>query len=61
MVRRHGYTAVSHGKIYHNPTPDPQSWSEPFGECARSGDIRGAWRRRFARHRRNSPQVWAEK
>ena len=28
--RRHGYTAVSHGKIYHNPTPDPQSWSEPI-------------------------------
>ncbi|MEZ6017752.1 MAG: sulfatase [Planctomycetota bacterium] len=26
--RRFGYTAVSHGKIYHNPTPDPQSWSE---------------------------------
>ncbi len=29
-LRRHGYTAVSHGKIYHNPTPDPQSWSEPI-------------------------------
>ena len=28
--RRFGYTAVSHGKIYHNPTPDPQSWSEPI-------------------------------
>ncbi len=28
--RKHGYTAVSHGKIYHNPTPDPQSWSEPI-------------------------------
>lgn len=27
--RKFGYTAVSHGKIYHNPTPDPQSWSEP--------------------------------
>ena len=26
--RQFGYTAVSHGKIYHNPTPDPQSWSE---------------------------------
>ncbi len=26
--RKFGYTAVSHGKIYHNPTPDPQSWSE---------------------------------
>ena len=28
--RKYGYTAVSHGKIYHNPTPDPQSWSEPI-------------------------------
>ena len=28
--RRFGYTAVSHGKIFHNPTPDPQSWSEPI-------------------------------
>ncbi len=25
-----GYTTISHGKIYHNPTPDPQSWSEPI-------------------------------
>ncbi|MFK7819698.1 MAG: sulfatase [Planctomycetaceae bacterium] len=29
-LRRSGYTAVSHGKVYHNPTPDPQSWSEPI-------------------------------
>ena len=29
-LRKYGYTAVSHGKIYHNPTPDPQSWSEPI-------------------------------
>ncbi len=29
-LRRFGYTAVSHGKIFHNPTPDPQSWSEPI-------------------------------
>ncbi|TWU32007.1 sulfatase-like hydrolase/transferase [Novipirellula artificiosorum] len=28
--RKFGYTAVSHGKVYHNPTPDPQSWSEPI-------------------------------
>lgn len=27
--RQFGYTAVGHGKIFHNPTPDPQSWSEP--------------------------------
>jgi len=28
--RHHGYRAISHGKIFHNPTPDPQSWSEPI-------------------------------
>jgi iduronate 2-sulfatase len=33
--RKSGYTAVSHGKIYHNPTPDPQSWSEPIRERRR--------------------------
>ncbi|EKJ98688.1 iduronate-2-sulfatase [Rhodopirellula baltica SH28] len=33
--RRYGYTAVSHGKIYHNPTPDPQSWSEPIRDLPR--------------------------
>ena len=32
--RRHGYTAISHGKIFHNPTPDPQSWSEPIRQLA---------------------------
>ena len=32
--RRHGYTAISHGKIFHNPTPDPQSWSEPIRRLA---------------------------
>ena len=34
-LRKSGYTAVSHGKIYHNPTPDPQSWSEPIRDLAR--------------------------
>lgn len=29
-LRRFGYTAVSHGRILHNPRPDPQSWSEPI-------------------------------
>ncbi len=29
-LRKSGYVAVSHGKIFHNPTPDPQSWSEPI-------------------------------
>ncbi|MBG89451.1 MAG: hypothetical protein CMO80_21500 [Verrucomicrobiales bacterium] len=27
--RKHGYHAVSFGKIFHNPWPDNQSWSEP--------------------------------
>lgn len=30
-----GYHAVSHGKIFHNPTPDPQSWSEPIRQLPR--------------------------
>ena len=34
-LRNFGYTAVSHGKIYHNPTPDPQSWSEPIRSSPR--------------------------
>ena len=34
-LRRSGYTAVSHGKIFHNPTPDPQSWSEPIRQSPR--------------------------
>lgn len=33
--RKFGYHAVSHGKIYHNPTPDPQSWSEPIRKLSR--------------------------
>ncbi len=33
--RSFGYTAVSHGKIFHNPTPDPQSWSEPIRSSPR--------------------------
>ena len=28
-LRQHGYYAVSFGKIFHNPWPDDQSWSEP--------------------------------
>ena len=35
--RKFGYTAVSHGKIYHNPTPDPQSWSEPIRKLPKLG------------------------
>ena len=42
-LRQNGYTAVGHGKIYHNPTPDPQSWSEPI---------------RNAQFERGYPQGW---
>ena len=27
--KKHGYRALSYGKIYHNPRPDNPSWSEP--------------------------------
>lgn len=36
--RKFGYTAVSHGKIYHNPTPDPKSWSEPIRDLPKLPD-----------------------
>jgi arylsulfatase A-like enzyme len=29
QFKKHGYHAVSYGKIFHNPWPDNQSWSEP--------------------------------
>jgi arylsulfatase A-like enzyme len=29
QFKKHGYYAVSHGKIFHNPWPDNVSWSEP--------------------------------
>ena len=29
QLRKHGYYAVSYGKIFHNPWPDDQSWDEP--------------------------------
>ena len=28
---KHGYYAVSYGKVFHNPWPDNESWSEPHG------------------------------
>jgi iduronate 2-sulfatase len=28
---KHGYHAVSYGKIFHNPWPDNESWCEPHG------------------------------
>lgn len=35
--KSNGYTAVSFGKIFHNPWPDNQSWSEPHRWPERSG------------------------
>lgn len=29
QFKKHGYYAVSYGKIFHNPWPDNESWSEP--------------------------------
>ncbi len=29
QFKKHGYHAVSFGKIFHNPWPDNESWSEP--------------------------------
>ena len=29
QLTSHGYTAISFGKIFHNPWPDQESWSEP--------------------------------
>ena len=46
-LRRHGYAAVSHGKIYHNPTPDPQSWSEPIRPVQSQRGYAEGWQARI--------------
>ena len=46
-LRRHGYTAVGHGKIYHNPTPDPQSWSEPIRPVQTERGYADSWQARI--------------
>ena len=46
-LRRHGYTAVGHGKIYHNPTPDPQSWSEPIRPVQTERGYADGWQARI--------------
>ncbi|MCH2381638.1 MAG: sulfatase [Pedosphaera sp.] len=46
-LRKHGYTAVGHGKIYHNPTPDPQSWSEPIRPVQSQRGYAKGWQARI--------------
>ncbi|HJO10067.1 MAG TPA: sulfatase, partial [Verrucomicrobiota bacterium] len=46
-LRRHGYTAVGHGKIYHNPTPDPQSWSAPIRPVRSERGYTEGWQARI--------------
>jgi iduronate 2-sulfatase len=38
-LRKFDYTAVSHGKIYHNPHLDPQSWSETIRDLPKLPNI----------------------
>ncbi len=54
-LRRHGYTAVGHGKIYHNPTPDPQSWSEPIRPVQAERGYAEGWQARIREVQANLP------
>ena len=49
--RKHGYYAVSYGKIFHNPWPDNQSWDEPHAWPKDSKLWSPAARKRLADHR----------
>ena len=44
-LRRFGYTAVSHGRIFHNPRPDPQGWRDEVRQ-ARNQLADNDWRKR---------------
>lgn len=48
---KHGYHAVSYGKIFHNPWPDNDSWSEPHGWPKKSSLWSTAARKRHAEYR----------
>ncbi len=50
--KRHGYYAVAHGKVFHNPLPDRQSWSEPNHWPERAKTWTADGRRQLARQRR---------
>lgn len=49
---KHGYHAVSYGKIFHNPWPDNQSWSEPHAWPKNSKLWSDEAKRRLADHRK---------
>ena len=48
---KHGYHAVSYGKIFHNPWPDNDSWSEPHGWPKKSSLWSKDARKRHAEYR----------
>lgn len=48
---KHGYHAVSYGKIFHNPWPDNDSWSEPHGWPKKSSLWSDAAKKRHAEYR----------
>ncbi|MGB0578434.1 MAG: sulfatase-like hydrolase/transferase, partial [Limisphaerales bacterium] len=49
--KKHGYYAASFGKIFHNPWPDNQSWSEPHAWPKNSKLWSAEARKRLADHR----------
>jgi arylsulfatase A-like enzyme len=49
---KHGYYAASFGKIFHNPWPDNQSWSEPHGWPKNSNLWSAEAKKRLAEHRK---------
>ncbi|MGZ0169921.1 MAG: sulfatase-like hydrolase/transferase [Planctomycetales bacterium] len=48
---KHGYHAASFGKIFHNPWPDNESWSEPHAWPKNSSLWSGTARKRHAAYR----------
>lgn len=50
-LRKHGYYAVSYGKIFHNPWPDNASWDEPHSWPRKSKLWSADAKRRLAKFR----------
>ena len=50
--KQHGYHAVSFGKVFHNPWPDNESWSEPHAWPQKSSLWSSDARKRLAGFRR---------
>ena len=48
----HGYHAVSYGKIFHNPWPDNESWSEPHAWPAKRSLWSSEAKQRLAKYRK---------